>query len=410
MTGTVSGSADGPRVAVIVPCYNYAHYLPETLASILAQSRAPDDVLVVDDGSTDDTAAVARRFAPGVRCIRQANGGLSAARNRGIAETDADVLAFIDADDLWTSEFLATLLPRLVDEPGLGAVFGGARYVDEAGRDLAQQALRSVAGDELHDLLVDGEFFPAHAVLVRRACFEAVGVFDESLSASEDWDMWLRISARFPFAGVSEVVALYRLHGENMSKDLGRMHATQMAVVAKNFGPDEGDPATWPSERRRAYAGVYLWRAMAHHRYGQPEAGHADTRRAASLWPALVTRLDTWYSLGCADQPMGELGNLAALDLDAAARRVTTALARVFEPPLPDDLQALRSGAGSVAYQALARLAWGQGNAALARHWLVRAARSRPALVGEAPWLADTARALAGRRMVAVTKRLRVSR
>jgi glycosyltransferase involved in cell wall biosynthesis len=392
------------QVAVILPCYNHAHYLPQALASVLAETRPADDIVVVDDGSTDDTAAVAADFAPRVRYVHRPNGGLSAARNTGIAATSAELLAFLDADDLWTPDFLATLVPVLQRSPQLGAVHGGAGFIDAEGQPLAQQATRVEPPDRVHDALIDGDYFPAHAVLVRRTAFDTVGTFDESLNASEDWDMWLRISARFAFGGVPDIVALYRMHGDNMSKDLGRMHASQLAVVRKNFGPEDGEPDTWPVDRRRAYAGIYFWRAMAQNRHGRPAEGRGDLRHAAELWPALVTRLDTWYGLGCAAQAMGQLGDVAALDLEDASRRVTEALAQTFAPPMPPDLAAIAPEAHAVAYQALGRLAWSQGRTDAARHWLARAARSQPKILAERAWLADSVRALAGRRLVAAFK------
>jgi hypothetical protein len=398
----------GPaRISVVIPCYNHAHYLPLAVESVLAQTRPPEEIVVVDDGSTDETAAIAARYAPRARHLWRPNGGLSAARNTGIAATTGELLAFLDADDMWRPEFLAQLSRALDEHPAAGVVHCAARCVDRDGQWLPQTAAHPIAPQRVHDALIEGNYLPAHSVLLRRACLDAVGGFDESMRASEDWDMWLRLSARFAVIGIPAVLALYRTHGANMSTDPERMFRSETAVVRKHFGPPVGDPVTWPVDRRRAVAGVRLRRGLAHYRDGLAAAGHSDVRAAAVAWPAILTRVDTFYRLGCADQPLGRMGELAGLDVAGSAARVGAALEVAFRQPVPPELVRVERRARGTAALALAMLAYGAGQAASARRQLLAAAQHWPGVLAEGGWWRLGARAAVDPRWM---RRLRLLR
>jgi glycosyltransferase involved in cell wall biosynthesis len=154
-----------PSISVIVPVFNGQRFLAETLTSVFAQTQLPDEVIVVDDGSTDGSAAVARSF-DGVRCIRMEHAGQGAALNAGVGASRGDLLAFLDADDRWLPDKLARQLAALARNPELELLFGHARQFVESTSPLSRE--------------IDGRVLPARlpsAMIVRRAAWERVGAF-----------------------------------------------------------------------------------------------------------------------------------------------------------------------------------------------------------------------------------------
>ncbi len=387
--GTSNPIDSQPRqISVIIPSYNHANFLGDAIKSVLAQTWQDVEIIVVDDGSTDQTGQVAASFGATVRYIYQSNAGLSAARNTGIRAATGTYIGFLDADDLWRPDFLCTLVPILEGDSTVGAVYCGSQFVDHNARLLPQLLTRTVARDRLHDALINGEFFPPCAVLVRKSVFEAVGLFDERLRASEDWDMWLRVSAAYPFVGIPRVLSLYRMHGDNMSQDLERMRASQLQVVQKHFGAGEGDPAAWTPQRQRAYAGVYLWHALAYYRRGESTLGLDNLKSALLAYPPIAYRLDTFYMLGCLDQPLGYVGDPDTVDLEQNAHRVLTALNVIFsDAASAARLQPHRRRAFGTAFFALGVLAYNQRNRGAARRYLAQAVVQRPTLLTNRQWV-----------------------
>ncbi len=191
MTGTLS---------VVVACHNQAGFVAAAIDSILAQSRAPDEIIVVDDGSHDGSAAVVRGFGDRVRLIVQPNRGAAAARNAGVAAATGALLAFLDADDLWPPASLASRLDHL-ERTGAALVFGRVR--------------QSRGADDQGGPAIPGRL--AGAMLIRRAAFDRVGGFDERYRTAETID-WL---ARADEAGIVQancdaVVLIRRIHGGNL--------------------------------------------------------------------------------------------------------------------------------------------------------------------------------------------------
>lgn len=390
-----------PRITVVIPCYNQAHYLVESIQCVLDQTLKEFEIIVVDDGSTDDTTQVVARFGGVVRCVRQENKGLAAARNAGIQAARGEFVGFLDADDLWLPNFLQVLTPILEHEQYLGAVYCGSQFIDSRGYPLPQTITRTYPADQLHNVLTGGDFFPAHSVLVRRSVFQEAGLFDESLNASEDWDLWLRISARYRFAGVPNILALYRMHGNNMSRDLERMLESQRQVARKHFGAEIGAPAGWPIERQRAYAGIYLWHAIAHYQRGEQAIAAEYFRRTIVTCPSVARSLDMFYALVCAEQPPGHTGDLGSLDLKRNAERALNLLEVIFAcQGIPIGLESNRHVAYGMLYFALGILAYGQRNLGHARSYLIRAVLWDPSLLASWQWSSTFAKALVGRRVL----------
>ncbi|HEU5013009.1 MAG TPA: glycosyltransferase family A protein [Roseiflexaceae bacterium] len=201
----------GPQVSVIIPCYNYARFLPDAVASVLAQSSTAWEVLIVDDGSTDDTLIVAQQLqtvAP-IRLLRQPNGGPSAARNTGACHARAPLLLFLDADDMLAPEALQRMVKALHDAPDASFVSGAFQVF---GNDNVYWPGLPV---DLATLALDNTVLPA--ALVRRTAWEAVGGFDPAIQLYEDWDFWLRIVVKGGRGIVlPETLLYYRRHGPSL--------------------------------------------------------------------------------------------------------------------------------------------------------------------------------------------------
>lgn len=216
-----------PQVSVVIPAYNAAPWIAETLASVLAQTLQDFEIIVVDDGSTDETAGIVAKIEH-LQYIHKANGGAASARNVGIRLARGDYIAFVDADDLWLPDKLR-LQVKLLRQSGLEWVYSDAYAFDGVtGRTLfAFSKLRhQYSGDVLSHLFL-GDFIPMPTPVVKRTIFEERGYFDELPVAQgvEDWDMWLRIAARYPIGLVNCPLAGYRVHAASkIQSELPAVH------------------------------------------------------------------------------------------------------------------------------------------------------------------------------------------
>lgn len=397
-----------PAVSVIIPCYNHGHYLPCAVNSVLAQTFTDWEAIIVDDGSTDDTRQVAAQFTdPRVRYIYQENRGLSAARNTGIRAAQGEYLAFLDADDEWEPAFLAACVEALSEQPALAAVVTLARFIDENGNGLPRLGGAAVDVQQFRSRLLEGGFFPPNAVVVRSETVRSTGLFDERLTSVEDWDLWLRITANGgQLRTIPQPLARYRVVTGSMSTNAGRMHANRMAVLAKHFGPPEGDPRAWPAEKRTAYA--YAYRAAALGYIAQREAGEGwrFLRQAIETDPAILARLDTFYELALGDQPRGYRGEARLVDLQRNGAEMLCRLSDLFASAGPS-VQALRSAAYGNAYLALAMLSDQAGDWAAARRYLRQAIRWYPAFLREGSVVRRLIKLTLGQRLVANLRRTR---
>jgi glycosyltransferase involved in cell wall biosynthesis len=246
-----------PAVSVVVPTYNAAKYLPDAVQSVLSQSFADAEVIVVDDGSTDDTAAVMSRFGSPVQCVRQENRGVAEARNRGLKHSRGRYVAFLDADDTWLPNKLERQLQALAGGLGQRACYSAYTICNEALEPLAvQRSLRS--GSALEDLLLRGNVIGnICTVLCERALFTGVGGFDADLSQCADWDMWIRLAPVTEFLYLDEPLVNYRQHGASMSRRPDLLERDSLRVLEKGFGLPTV-PAAVRTRRRAAYGRNYM--------------------------------------------------------------------------------------------------------------------------------------------------------
>jgi glycosyltransferase involved in cell wall biosynthesis len=224
-------------VSAVIPAFNYAHFLPAAIASVLAQNYSPLELIVVDDGSTDDTAAVVAAIAdPRLRCIRQENAGLSASRNTGIRESRFPYVAFLDADDTWDPAFLAVVMKQFAELPeDFCAIATGTSRMDAHGNPRSVPDYTALATGELtvRDFCMRNRPFSS-SVVVKRHTFAKCGGFDAALRSSEDRDMWIRLTAHgHRFYYIDRPLAFIRRHPENMSKNAPRMKRNSQLVLAR---------------------------------------------------------------------------------------------------------------------------------------------------------------------------------
>ncbi|MDE2485979.1 MAG: glycosyltransferase family 2 protein [Alphaproteobacteria bacterium] len=230
-----------PKVSVIVPAYNAEAFVGRTLASLRAQTFTDFEAIVVDDGSTDGTAAVVAEIAaadPRVRLIRQPNGGVAAARNRALAEARGPYVANLDADDLWRPQFLERTL-AVLEQAGEGAVFAFARslWIDEQDRLLPQADIPLPRTIDYRELLTRNPVGNGSAMLMRTAAVREIGGYDAALvrefGPTEDWQLLLQLSWRGSVAAVDEPLVLYRILPQSSSHVLERSARGAMEVIRR---------------------------------------------------------------------------------------------------------------------------------------------------------------------------------
>jgi glycosyltransferase involved in cell wall biosynthesis len=248
-----------PKVTVIIPAYNAMTYLPETLDSVLKQTFADFEVLIVNDGSSDRIVSWASEITDSrVKLISQENQGLSAARNTGIVHAQGEYVAFLDADDLWEPTKLGKQVHCLDSKPEVGLVYTWTLLVDQQGRSTGTVTASHTEGNVWEKLLLGDVIGSGSSAMIRQICFETVGLFDTELSSIEDCDMWVRIAACYPLAVIKEVLVYYRQHFTNMSRDYNKMMQNSRLKIEKKF---QNVPFELLYLRPRAYGHAFLWLA-----------------------------------------------------------------------------------------------------------------------------------------------------
>jgi glycosyltransferase involved in cell wall biosynthesis len=251
-------------VSVIIPTYNYGRFVAEAIESALGQTRPPVEVIVVDDGSTDETADVVRRFGERVRYIRQENLGVCAARNRGVAESSGEFIAFLDADDTWEPMKLEKQIAVFESDAEIGLVHCGMREFDsDTGETIALhvEGQRGWIADELLLWERPAIVGPGGTIMVRRDVFDAVGGFDERMRVSEDWDFCYLVARGHKVGFVGEPLVNYRSHPAAAHRDvreleLGMSHFYQKAFAAGDVSAELKDRAM--GNFHRTLAGSYF--------------------------------------------------------------------------------------------------------------------------------------------------------
>ena len=229
-------------VSVVIPCYNQGRYLAEALRSVEAQSGVSVEIVVVDDGSADETSRVAAEFS-GVRLIRQENSGTAAARNRGLRESRGSYLLFLDADDRLVPGAIAASVSRLERDPECGFVWGRVRVVGADGKLIREPADGPEPREDPYIALLRHNYiWSPGAVLYRRAAVESVGGFRAFARGSADTDLNLRLAAEWRIGSVDRIVLEYRDHGMSQSANAGLMLRSSVSVRRRHVTLIRGKP------------------------------------------------------------------------------------------------------------------------------------------------------------------------
>jgi glycosyltransferase involved in cell wall biosynthesis len=217
-------------VTVVITCYNHGEYLSEAIESVLKQTYTPVEIIVVDDGSTDNTKEVASRYS-GIQYVYQSNQGLSAARNTGADHSSRDCILFLDADDWLLPQALSINVQYLEKNREAAFVSGAFKVLKmESNEEILMQ---TAVSDNHYNRLLEFNYISMHAtVLYRRWVFNEFK-FDTSLKACEDYDFYLRVARKYPVLHHTEFIAVYRFHDLNMSYDTVKMMNASIAVIKK---------------------------------------------------------------------------------------------------------------------------------------------------------------------------------
>lgn len=253
-----------PLVSVVTASYNMGKYVGLAVESVLAQNYPAIEVIVIDDGSTDDTPEVLSKYREDsrVKLIRQENAGQTVAKNRGVQVAQGEYIAFCDADNLWLPNKLSRQIKFFNDQNDIAVVYGDISLIDADGNPLPTTQAKRYSGKITGRLLVDN-FVTFNTALVSRRVLEDVGGFDESLRMGIDYDLWLRISVNHRFHYLAEPLVLYRIWGGQMSNKQEERFINCFKLL-DNFLKKYPESVT-PDEVRRGWAHTYVsrgqWRA-----------------------------------------------------------------------------------------------------------------------------------------------------
>jgi glycosyltransferase involved in cell wall biosynthesis len=290
--------SDRPLVSVIIPTFNRAAYLPETLQSLQRQTLSDFEVIVVDDGSTDNTAPLVKERYPSVRYFYQENAGPAAARNRGLCEARGRFVSFLDSDDLWRPRFLEANSDHLLSNPDVDVVFCRFETMDADKRILPGHRKRPYSGDVTARLFAS-TFITTPSVMIRREAIDEVGGFNSGLLTTEDYDLWLRLSLRHRFGYVDEPLCLRRSHPGTQSRKGSPVPLIRKARLLERYYARPEFAAKIPAElARRRLGKVYYTAGKASQRRRCYTEACELLRRSLHYRPR-SPKAWLWYALAC---------------------------------------------------------------------------------------------------------------
>lgn len=273
-----------PLVSVVIPNHNYAQFVGAAIESALAQTYSPIEVVVVDNGSTDESLAVLRAYGDRIRVVAQENRGQAGSRNRGIEESSGEFVAFLDADDVWLPHKLEKQM-RLFDRSEVGLVYSGLIIGDAALKPL-REVMPTFTGRVLKEFaLAAGAVVQGgeSTAIIRKECFAKVGPFDSGLSISCGWDFYRRVASCYEIAAVFEPLTVYRQHGTNAHSRVDVFEHDVLLRLEKLFS----DPLSSEVHglRRRSYGRSFLMLAGCHLRAGSLCGATRYALKAVAAWP-----------------------------------------------------------------------------------------------------------------------------
>lgn len=284
-----------PTVSVVVPVYNGEVTLAKTLGSILNQTFRDLEVVVIDDGSTDNTLAVVSGFEdPRIKAFSYENGGLPVARNRGIERATGEFISFIDADDLWSVDKIERQIEALNHHPRAGVAYSWTAFVDEQGEYLYVREASHLEGNVYPYLLVRNFISNGSNILVRRSVIDAVGLFDPQLRSVEDWEYYLRLAAHCHFAVVKQHQIFYRKSSRSMATNIPVMEAAALSVIERSFAKA---PAHLQELKAKSLSNLYRYLAKQCIGYAchseDLKVGRQKLQQAIKYCPSILMQQET---------------------------------------------------------------------------------------------------------------------
>lgn len=289
-----------PIVSIIVPACNAAATLRETLESVLCQTFADFELIVIDDGSTDRTPELVRGISDArLTLVSYPNGGLSTARNRGLARATGEFVSFIDADDIWTSDKLELQLAALRAHPDAGGAYSWTAFLDQKGRFLFAKERSRFQGDVYGELLKHFFIASGSNVLLRRCCINDIGDFDPAFNHAGDWEYMLRFTRRWPLVLVARYQVLYRISDRSLSSRILSVEAAYASLLERAFATA---PPELQSRRRESLADIAQYKAFLYlSRAPVPEYRQQAARKlweSIRLRPQILVRAKTIKLIG----------------------------------------------------------------------------------------------------------------
>ena len=290
-------------VSAVIPVYNNGPYIAAAVESVLSQTLGPTEIIVVDDGSTDETAAVLKSFGDKIKYVYQANGGEPAGRNRGLREATGEYIAFLDGDDLWLPNKLELQMDYFRQHPNCALVYSDMSTFDESGvvdASVKERFQMTLPSGRIFAALFMRPLFGSGSVVFRRECANTVGYFDQDLLVGSDYEMWLRMARHFDLGGIDQPLLKYRFHESMATRGIGLKMCKgvpwEVAVLNKILRryPEAIDELGRFAVRRRLsrpYAGL----ATAKFRRSHPKEARPLLRKAIDHWP---TNLRYWMFWG----------------------------------------------------------------------------------------------------------------
>lgn len=292
--GTVEMIADSnPLITVITPTFNRADFIEEAVNSVLAQTYGNFELLIVDDGSTDDTKAV---LAPALQDTRvqyfyQQNQGQSVARNLALAKAKGEFICFLDSDNYWPPEKLESQVRQFAENPDYDVVYGDIIEIDEQGREVTRKNMRRYSGN-ISSFMIRDNCVSMNTAMARKRCFDELGAISGQRRVADDYDLWLRFSAKFRFLYVPEFWAFYRVMENQISTDKTRRFDSNWQIITdfRQAFPD----AMPEKDFRIGFSAFHSRKARYLASKGAKKEALREISRAIRLCP---TRVACWRSL-----------------------------------------------------------------------------------------------------------------
>ena len=280
-----------PLVSVVIPTYNSGRYIRDAVDSVLGQTYENIEVIFIDDGSTDDTKDILQQYGSKIRYVFQNNAGPSAARNNGIKLSSGEMVAFLDADDIWMPNKLELQVALMQQYNAVGLVGCGRYTIDSSGRIIAGPFITENCKDMralLQNIMVR-PMLGTPTVLIRRECFNKVGLFDESLRGAEDWKMWIKFAKCYQIRFVEEPLVMIRVHEANTSTNVELMKSCAMKIVRS--GLYRGEYLLSAKARSR----IYMAAARDYLGVGNKHSAFINALRSIMTYPLRTYNMDRKY-------------------------------------------------------------------------------------------------------------------